>query len=168
MGELQNLLKELNYEVKISKTPTGCLVEYPNKKLGKSIEGGKTHYRVVYGKNPKVYIKENDGPEAAIAPLPDYACRPLIFFDIVKHCNDIGYSLDLVSYQGIDDTNPSFELVVEGPRTKKGCVLEATLSKLFIRAIYDDFAAEYYEEAETKEVADGFLWLAALFIGEQE
>jgi len=127
-------------------------------------------YRIVY-KHPAKVLASCDKKKVEIERVPNYACRPLISFDIIRNCVDLGYAMGLISFSDdslADNEMAKFSSILEGPKTKKVQNLEEKLWSVFASAFSDNFPDEYIEIADQRGVLDGYSLLLKLFTEEND
>lgn len=162
---IKNLLKQNNYQVSVLRIDGGCKATFPAKILGQKYPQREISYRIKSTKPCSISFDDGNN-EGTLSDVPDYACRPLVCFDIVKNCLDINYDVELISFEHNSTTgglSNRFTSVLEPPKTKKAKTLETRLWQLFSAAFSDNFPEEYFEIAEEREILDGYFLLLSLF-----
>ena len=166
IDEIRKLVRKHEYEVALKIDKKGEIIAYfPHRKEKPFCETFSNVYKI-----------EKEGVSCQLDDLKDfieaprYALRTLVFADVLRVCDIIGYDSKLLglyvnkiekSYQDFYDHMLSFRL------TSKQTQKENDLEELMNEGRIFGFSKKIQDKAEEREVADGFKVIHSILIGEK-
>lgn len=166
--EVKQLLHKHNYGIPIVLHSDKIVMHIPNRVIEPFMEAYEVTYTV--GDGYMTYQAEGDDfPYRAICPT--YAVRLLVFADIKRHAETLGFDTNLIEFfdgsDKIDETEFLARMwpkgVVYDNDTRK---LEYLLKDLLIRAKNSvvPFHHDFYFEADQLGVLPGYLAIRSIFV----
>jgi hypothetical protein len=160
--EVKSLLRQKDYLTVVRQQGDGCIVTYPHPKLlhdSKKIPRLIQCISIQRGNEPGFWVNttmETNSKERFI-PLPEYAMRLYIAFEIAACNSQIPINAALVSFEdGEGREYDDIEDIIPSPSSEDEKKKEGILYGLIVEAKNDGFPPEFEKVAETHGVAEGY------------
>jgi hypothetical protein len=156
--EIKQLLRQYDYVPIARKVGDGLMLVMPHPALASpGIKPVTEAYVIRRGVDSGYFYNSSIDPTERFVSVPEYAIRLVLLSRILKHCERVPISHELVCY--FDEENgehPYLDDVVSSPLIEEERAKEGFLATLVAEARREDFSSKLEEVALTHGVYEGY------------